>query len=203
MTKEYFDNINKRFSGKKILSVLILLLILILFVQCLVFVKAGRDKAGYFVDELWSYGLANSYYAGHIYSTDPFGKNEYVKADFFRDYLEVGDNDDFRYGSVYNNLSHDAHPPLYFFILHTLSSIYKNTFSKWFGIVPNIVFYLIGAVFLYLTGKRLTGSAYIALFPVLLWGFTTQTVSYVILIRMYMMLCMFGIMNVWIHGPCL
>ena len=179
------------------------LLILILFVQITVMIVAGIQKKGFFVDEMWSYGLANSFYSPHIWSSDPYITNKYVKPDYFQDYLMVGDEDDFRYDSVFSNLSQDAHPPLYFCVLHTASSVFKYTFSKWFGVIPNILFFSFACVFLFLIGKKITKNAYIALVPVLLWGFTTQTVSYTILIRMYMLLCMFGLMDVWIHGDCL
>lgn len=40
--------------------------ILLLQIVCMIYF--GNAKQGYFVDELWSYGLANSYYHPHVYS---------------------------------------------------------------------------------------------------------------------------------------
>ena len=187
-------------SKSKYLVVWILLGIIL--AQMFMMIFAGINKKGFFVDEMWSYGLANSYYAPHIWAKDRdnFVSNIYVDNTFFNEYLEVDDNDAFKYDSVYHNLSNDAHPPLYFFVLHTLSSVFKNNSSKWLGIVPNILFFCIAAFFLYLVSKRMIGDKYIALVPVILWGGSTLTISNTILIRMYMLLCMFGLMNVWIHG---
>lgn len=71
--------------------------ILLLQIVCMIYF--GNAKQGYFVDELWSYGLANSYYHPHVYSDDAL-EERWVSGEYFRDYLEVLPDQRFRYGSV-------------------------------------------------------------------------------------------------------
>ena len=47
------------------------LFFLVLFLQLLFAVFWCTQKSGYFVDELWSYGLANSYYKPYVYVGSP------------------------------------------------------------------------------------------------------------------------------------
>lgn len=49
--------------------------ILLLQIVCMIYF--GNAKQGYFVDELWSYGLANSYYHPHVYSDDALEERWY------------------------------------------------------------------------------------------------------------------------------
>ena len=190
----------KIYVGKKNLWIIILLSVLLM--QVVMLVIAGQKKQGYFVDELWGYGLANSYYHPHVYSDDAFN-GEYLSPEYFKNYLEVSEEDAFKYGSVFYNQSQDAHPPLFYCVLHTISSIFSNTFSKWYGIIPNIIYFLITAICIYVVAKKIIGNYYIAIIPVVLWGFSTQTVSYTILIRMYMMFAMFVMLNAVIHSSYL
>ena len=53
----------KKMLGKKGNNII---LIGILFVQILFMIFYCDMKKGFFVDEIWSYGLANSYYHAHI-----------------------------------------------------------------------------------------------------------------------------------------
>ena len=57
------------------------------------------------------------------------------------DYLEAKDNR-FNYASVYYNQIQDVHPPLFYMIVHTISSIFNNTFSKYIIFSINIVFFI-------------------------------------------------------------
>lgn len=181
----------------------IYILIIILLLQISMFISAGISKKGFFVDELWSYGLSNSYYNPHIYSRPVFTEDQYLSPEYFRDYLEVTGEDAFSYDSVMYNQENDAHPPLFYLVLHTISSVFMNRFSKWFGIVPNIFYFVATAIALYFLSCKLLKNKYMALVPEVIWGFSTQTVSYVILIRMYMLFAMFVVLNCLVHSDFL
>ncbi len=173
--------------------------LIVLFVQTMLVVSAGIHKEGYFVDELWAYGLANSYYHPHVYSEGIFEKDEYLSPDYFKDYLEVSKEDAFQYDSVFYNQSMDSHPPLFYCVLHTVCSLFLNSFSKWYGIIPNIIYFTIARIGLYLLSKKIFHNEYMALFPVICWGFSIQAVSYAILIRMYMLFAMFVVLDSLLH----
>lgn len=193
----------KKYIAEKKINLIVGLLVLILIVQTALIVAAGTNKKGFFVDELWGYGLANSYYHPHIYSGDVFDKGEYLSPEYFKDYLEVSDEDAFKYGSVFYNQSQDAHPPLFYCVIHTISSVFRNTFSKWYGIIPNIIYFLVCGVGIYRLSLSIIKNKYVSLLPVVFWGFSTQTVSYTILVRMYMMFAMFAVLNTLLHKPYL
>lgn len=57
----------------------------------------------------------------------------------FREFLTVEAGEHFAYQSVYDNNTYDAHPPLFYFLLHTVCSLFPGVYSPWLGIVMNIV----------------------------------------------------------------
>ena len=163
---------------------------LLLAIQVGIIVYWGSQKAGFYIDELWSYGLANGLFQPSIYANDAL-LEEWVGSDFFNSYLVVDPGESFRYDSVFDNLANDAHPPLFFCVLHTISSLFPGTFSKWYGIIPNIVFFVGGQIALFRLASRLLGNRYLALIPCAAWGFSCGAISYTLFIRMYMLCIMF------------
>lgn len=57
------------------------------------------------------------------------------------DYVEAKDNR-FNYPSVYYNQLQDVHPPLFYMLVHTVSSIFNNTFSKYLIFFINLPFFI-------------------------------------------------------------
>ena len=100
----------------------------------------GDKKEGYFVDELWSYGLANSTEYPHIYSIQGWDQ-KWQTPEYYMNYIEVEKGQQFDYRTVIYNQTQDNHPPLFYLILHTVCSLFPGTLSKWYGIVPIIIYY--------------------------------------------------------------
>lgn len=171
---------------------------MILALQLICMFYYGNAKQGYFVDELWSYGLANSYYHPHVYANGGFARG-WEMGSYFRDYLEVLPNQRFKYGSVLYNQANDYHPPLFYMMLHTVSSLFPNTFSKWYGIVPNIVYFAISMILLFTLAKRLLRNEWAALIPVVWYGFSAGAISNVVFIRMYVLLTVWVIALMDLH----
>ena len=186
----------KKALWKNTLPILALLLII---GQLFLMVHMGLEKKGFFIDEVWSYGLSNSYFAPKIADLGVYEEDAYVPPEFFEDYLEVMDKDGFQYASVFSNQAHDIHPPLYYCVLHTISSFFPYTFSKWFALIPNYIYYAISAILLFLLGRKLYFNSWIALLPVLIWGCSTQTLSHAVMLRMYMMMCIFSLGDTLLH----
>ncbi len=149
-------------------------------------------------DETWSYGLANSYYEPYIYTDadETYNKNIcfWVSGDVLKDYVTVQPGQRFAYDSVYYNLSKDLHPPLYFFILHTICSFFPNTFSFTYGFIINLFSYVIMSIFLFKLIKLATNSNIAGLIGVAFNTFTSGTLSITVFIRMYAMSVMFAVM---------
>ena len=159
--------------------------ILILQLCCMFYY--GNAKQGYFVDELWSYGLANSYYHPHVDCNGALLKG-WVTGNYFHDYLRVLPNQRFAYGSVIYNQVYDYHPPLFYMVLHTVSSLFPNTFNKWYALVPNIVYFAISMLLLFVLVKRIFKNEWLALVPVIAYGFSAGAISNVVFLRMYVLL---------------
>lgn len=141
-------------------------------------------KMGYDTDEIFTFGLSNSYFY-ELFSSQ-YDK-WHPSSDYF-EFLTVNNTDKFRFDSVYYNQTQDVHPPLYYKIFHAVSSFLPNTFSKWIGIGINIVFYLLICLILYYLMNHLVKNKWVSLLAVALWGFSIGAISSVMFIRMYTML---------------
>lgn len=155
-------------------------------------------KEGYFIDELWSYGLANSYYEPFLHEMEGFMGNWHSPS-YYQSYLTVDEGEAFKYLSVYHNQVQDVHPPMYYFLIHTICSFWPGVFSKWFGLVLNLAF-AIGSMWILLKiGQVLFGNDSIScVIPVLLYGFSIGMMNTALYIRMYMMLVFFALMFVYL-----
>ena len=184
-------NTKKKWGVRLALSVILLLQVLFLLRYC-------NYKSGYFVDELWSYGLSNSYYHAQIYEDGAMDETK-VDPQMMWDYLVVNEGEEFTYGSVLYNQTHDCHPPLFYMVLHTISSFFPGEFSMWFGLIPNLVYFVITSIFIFKIAGLFFEKSYYALFPVIMYGFSLAAVNSVTYIRMYMMLTMWCMMFAWFH----
>lgn len=155
-------------------------------------------KEGYYIDELWSYGLSNSYYSPFLHQKENY-INEWHQPSFYEDYLTVKQEEAFSYGSVYGNQTQDVHPPCFYMLLHTLCSLFPGRFSKWFGLSVNIVFYFASICLLYqISGLLLGRENHSNLIPPLLYGLSMGAVSTLIYIRMYMLLTFWTLLFVYL-----
>ncbi|MCM1185511.1 MAG: hypothetical protein NC251_11515 [Lachnoclostridium sp.] len=165
------------------------------------------EREGFHSDETWSYGFANSYYEPYLYAqiVDPERKQpnvdrnlmEWVSGDVFREYLTVGEDERFSYGSVYYNLIGDLGLPLHEMLLHTICSFFPGSFSWWYSYAINIVFFLLCQLVLFLWIKRFSGSALTALMVTVYYGFTNAALNCYIYLRSYAMLTVFAITLVY------
>lgn len=186
-----------KIEGIKKINIHIVLVVLLL-VQGVFMLWYGNMKSGYFVDEIWSYGLSNSYYHAQIWEDGALDETK-VDTKMFEDYLVVNDGEEFSYGSVIYNQTHDSHPPLFYIVLHTISSFFPGEFNKWFGIIPNIFYFLVAQVFLYKIGKLFTQNKFFPLMALLLLGFNIAAVNMVTYIRMYMLMTTFALIFSYFH----
>ncbi len=165
----------------------ILIIILILIVQTLVFIIAGINKSYIHMDEAYSLGLA-SYHRTEIQENEDF-YNTWHNKEYYEDYLEVDSDEQNDFSQVYENQKNDVHPPLYYLLLRIAMGFSVGSFSKWPGIILNIIIYGFILIFIYLIIKKILEntnncekkSAIIAL----LSSITLASISNVIYIRMY------------------
>lgn len=182
---------------KKNYTYLLLALIICLQVGLAIFWNCRRE--GFHLDELWSFGLANSNYHPHIFSDGALDKG-WINSDYIKDYLVVGEDHRFDYASVIDNQKHDVHPPLFYIVLHTVCSFFPGTFSSWFAVIPNLVFFVLSLIILFKLSKLLLKNDMTSLAVVLFYGFSNAGISTAIYIRMYMLFTLFVLSYMYVHA---
>lgn len=231
----------------KLAVVLILSLVLMIFY--------GNQKEGYHVDEVYSYGLANSEYLPFMH----FGEHDYnvkewmaeygageslgqlfgnlvndfrilkecgfnvkeniiyqdylraqansadtrttawVSGQAYKDYIAVSENNAFNYFSVYYNQRGDVHPPLFYILLHTVCSVFRGKFSKWFGLGLNMAIMLMAAALLYKMCRLYLGGETVALLTAAVYSLSAGFLSTALFLRMYALLTFMVIAYCYVH----
>lgn len=152
------------------------------------------QKTGFHEDEYYTYystARTNGFYVsdGQWMDREVYGKEFVVLPD-----------QRFQYGFVKLVQSWDVHPPMYYWIFHTVASLVPNVFSKWIGLSVNLFFHGINIVLLwylaYLAGGR---DRRLALLVTLFAGLGPAVVSGVVFIRMYEMLTTFVLLCAVLH----
>ena len=203
MKEKFFCVIRKKYFIPVLLSVII-------FGQLVNIVSIiVSQKKAFHSDEIFSYALANSFYEPYL-DTDSIrskigdGHENYfghwIPADVLREYVTVQKGEQFRYDSVWYNQSKDRHPPLYYSVIHTVSSFFPDTFSYAIGFAVNLVCFVIIQIFLYKLSREILKSEYLAVTVCLFWGFSCAAVELTIFIRMYCMLAMWAVIFLYIHA---
>ena len=116
-----------------------------------------------------------------------------VSRDTVMDELTVRSGEGFNFSLVKEVQSWDVHPPLYYFVLHFVSSLTPGVFSKWQGLIINLVCLFIALLLMKRLGGLLMPDHPVVVDIVCLaWGISAATLTGVVFIRMYMLL------TVWI-----
>lgn len=195
--------IQKIAKNKKSVYIILAIIILLQFMR--LFYVFGWKKGGYHSDEIWSYGLANSYYEPYIYMEDDAKKeiyknlNEWLPGSVFKEYLTVQENEKFSYDSVWYNQTQDMHPPLFYAILHTICSFFPNTYSRWYAFPINAISFIISMIFLYKLSALMFYSKWKGVLVTGGYGFTIACLGNFLYMRMYGMLTMWGIIFTYLH----
>lgn len=170
----------------------------VIVIQIAFCVYYATFKTNLFMDEFYSFNLANSYYEPFLGRAVEY-MNRWIDSETWLQKLMVQQGREFSYDSVFYNQAKDVHPPLYYVIIHTICSFFPNQFSIWFGIVPNIIFFIGTQIFLLKISDKLFDNKWIAVLVCILYGFSWGAINTVIYIRMYMMLTFFGVLSFWVH----
>ncbi len=165
----------------------IVVISIILILQTLIYIFVGTKKSYIHMDEAYSMGLA-SYDRVEIQDNEDF-YNTWHSKEYYEDYISVQENEKGRYEQVYENQKNDVHPPLYYLFLRIAMGFSKNGYSKWSGIVVNIIIFIGITLLTYLILQELLKnekyskekSAILALISAI----TMASLTNVIYIRMY------------------
>lgn len=162
---------------------IIIIMICIIIAGIFTRIYLGFQKEYFHMDEAYSYGLMN-YDKLNIADNEEF-LNTWHNKEYYLDYLEVNSGEVFNLKPVWENQVNDVHPPLYYFLLRIASTFTVDNFTKWSGIILNIVFYIISTIFVYLIGKMLFKSPYYALLLCFVNTFAGIALNSTLYIRMY------------------
>lgn len=205
----------KEYSKKQKITAYVLLALIILVQLVYTTYTFTNKKEGFHSDEIWSYGLSNSYYKPFLdlkpgiansvitqegHSEDDLENiNQWISSDVLKDYLTVQEGERFSYGSVYSNQTLDNHPPLYYFLIHTVSSFFPNSFSWFFGYALNCVLLIVTQIYIYKISRMILkgDSIYLPLAVCALYAGCIGALSTFIFIRIYAMLAMLVTMHLY------
>ncbi len=157
--------------------------LILIILQLVLAVYTGSQKKSFFGDEIFSYGLANS----ENYSF--LGKQSATQVSHNHGWVDQS----------YRNQVNDVHPPLYYVLLHTICSLFPNSFSKWYGLGLNIGILIIIDLLLYHIAKYFLKSELKSLLTVALWSCSAAGLSDIILIRMYLLLTLAYLVFLQMH----
>lgn len=170
----------------------------IIFLQVFMLIFIGCQKKEYHIDEIYSYILSNSYDTDRI-SNDEEMWGKWIEGSDFNKFVTVQEGERFAYDKVYRNNSTDCHPPLFYWLLHSICSFFPDQFSKWFGIGLNISLYIIAAFLIYLISTELIKNEIMRFLPLVLYGFSRFGIDTVTFIRMYTLLEVFALVFIYLH----
>lgn len=114
------------------------------------------------------------------------------------EYVTIQPNDILSLFSIYYNQSRDAHPPLFYFIVHIVSIFFLDNFSKYIIFIINISLF-IGSIIIIRKIFKLLNREILAFPTTILYGLSIGAVSTVIFQRMYMLLTFFIIYYTYIN----
>ena len=185
----------------------VLVFVFAVFINLIAILFYMNARDGMHVDEQFSYGHSNSSIGAYIFKDVDHHLggvekivNKWIDASIYKDYLFVSEENRFSYNSIVEKLSKGVHPPLYYVILHTVSSFYPDEFSKWFGLSINIVCYLLIAFGIYKLSKLIIGDERYALVCFCLWALSNIGISTILYIRMYALQTFFVTMLIYETG---
>lgn len=179
----------------------ILIISIILIIQTIIFVIVGVNKEYIHMDEAYSLGLAN-YDKVEIQDNEDF-YNKWHNNKYYEDYLAVQDKDIGEYKQVYENQKNDVHPPIYYLLLRIAMGFSVNHYSKWPGIILNIIIYAFITIFMYLILQKLlegkSDSKEKAIILAFVSSITMASLTNVIYIRMYALSTLNILITTFLH----
>lgn len=141
------------------------------------------QKQGFHEDEYYTYystARTNGFYVED---------GQWMDRDDYRNEFVVLPNQRFQYGLVRLVQSWDVHPPMYYWVFHTVASLTPGVFSKWIGLSVNLLFHGGNIVLLTYLSYLVSGrDKKLPLLVSLFYGITPAAMSGVVFIRMYEML---------------
>lgn len=181
-------------GGRRIKRKFIVIFLVVWAVQMAAAFYFCVQKQGFHEDEYYTYystARTNGFYVED---------GQWMDRDTYRNEFVVLPGQGFQYGLVKLVQSWDVHPPVYYWVFHTVASLTPGVFSKWTGLAVNLVCRGINIVLLAYLAYLVSGrSEKTALLAVMFYGLSPAAMSGVVFIRMYEMLTTFVLLCAVLH----
>ena len=179
----------------------ILAISIVLIIQTLIYVFVGVKKSYIHMDEAYSLGLA-SFDKVEIQDNEDF-YNTWHNKEYYEDYLSVQEDEKGQYKQVYENQKNDVHPPLYYLFLRIAMGFSNNGYSKWPGIIVNIIIFVFITILTYLILQKILSneekSKEKSIILTLATAITMASLTNVIYIRMYALSTLNIMLTTYLH----
>lgn len=172
-------------------------LLIIIIIQIMVYIFLGMQKTYIHMDEAYSIGLTN-YNKVDITKNEDFYNNWHNK-EYYEDYISIEKEEVTNLNPVYENQKNDVHPPFYYLLLRIAYTFNLNSFSKWPGLILNIIILVISNILVYKILKQITKDKRISLLICLVNGLVISSIESVTYIRMYALNSLFLLLVAYWH----
>lgn len=114
------------------------------------------------------------------------------------EYVSIDKEDIWRYDRVYYNQAKDVHPPLFYCLIHFVSTIFLGKFTKYIGFIINLLFCILTCLIIKKI-LELLDKKNLEIPTILLYALSMGGISTVMYQRMYMMLSFFVILYLYFN----
>lgn len=160
-----------------------IMLIITIVLQLAVALCFCVQKQGFHYDENYSYYSSNVTYG----LNPPDG--DWLSGSSISEEFHITPGRGFNFPLVAQMQSFDVHPPVYYFLLNIICSLSSGIFSKWQGLILNLIFFVICELLIIaLANKVGNKNRAVTWFSLALFGFSPAIISGITFIRMYMLL---------------
>lgn len=193
---------NTPHSGRTTKGTFAYILTGVLIALHLLFVCFLQSKVVIGGDGIFTYTLANTPYAydyiDHMLKYFP-DHNGWMDAEILSENYVVKDYDAFNYSSVYFHQRIDNHPLLYYSLVHTVCSLFLNSYSPAYTMAINLIFVLLMDLMIAMLFRKIYGNVYAVIPAFLFLTLLPVLQKLYTLPRMYMMLAFFGLWYLKLH----
>ena len=160
-----------------------IMLIITIVLQLAVALCFCMQKQGFHYDENYSYYSSNVTYG----LNPPDG--DWLSGSSISEEFCITPGKGFNFPLVAQMQSFDVHPPVYYFLLNIICSLSSGIFSKWQGLILNLIFFVISELLIIAIANKVGNkNKAITWFSLALFGFSPAIISGITFIRMYMLL---------------
>ena len=160
-----------------------IMLIITIVLQLAVALCFCMQKQGFHYDENYSYYSSNVTYG----LNPPDG--DWLSGSAITEEFCITPGKGFNFPLVAQMQSFDVHPPVYYFLLNIICSLSSGIFSKWQGLILNLIFFVISELLIIAIANKVGNkNKAITWFSLALFGFSPAIISGITFIRMYMLL---------------